>query len=323
MNRTDITANGAHTGGGIFLKTGDTYVGPGTTISNNQASQQAGGLGWVGSCSSGHVCQSVVDISCDARIEGNRAAVAGGGVFIGDTLNTHLTTSTECALQAVRNNSAAFGKADVFFVRGVCRPGEVSRGGWCEICLPPMYSFDANASQCHVCPLHGQCLGGAVLLSDVGYWHSTNNSTQIHACPNPAACNHSLEATNAQADLDWQCSPGYTGRVCGSCQRGYGFTTPFKCGTCMPFGKAVGLYVAALLCLIAFLCYSSHTTFKDNQQQRTAPRVSDTLKILSLYLNYIVIFSSLRVDWPRSLSVLYIASAWLLACFFNRRGPFP
>lgn len=333
LRDTHITANEAHTGGGMFLRGGETHIGPGSTISRNRATQQAAGVGWVGSCSM-EVCQSVLDVSCKAQVTGNTAAVAGGGLFVGQTFGTHLTVSAECAAQAVRNNSAAFGEANIFYVRGVCRPGEVSRGGWCERCLPPTFSFDASASQCHVCPAHAQCLGGAVLLPEPGFWHSTNNSTQIWPCPNPAACNHTLSAANAVAPIDWQCAPGYRGRVCGKCASpDFGLRSPYKCGQCMSFGKTLGLYAASLCCLVAFLCYSSVTTFKDNQQQRTAPRVSDTIKTLMLYLNYVVIFSSLRIDWPKSLSVLYVATSWLLSsstgealsldCLLPTGGPLP
>lgn len=333
LDSTHISSNEAHTGGGLFLKSGDTHIGPGTVISHNQALQQAGGVGWVGGCSSGQVCQSVLNISCDAKVVENKAAVAGGGLFVGQEFNTHLDASTDCAMKAVRNNSAAFGEANVFFVRSTCKPGEVSKGGWCEFCPPNMYAFELYASKCEICPGHATCLGGDKLLPDAGFWHSSSKSTQIRGCPNPAACNHTLDAANAYAPVDWQCSAGYQGRVCGSCVEGYGFTTPFKCGNCLSSGKTLALYTTALSCLVTFLCCSSHTTFKDNQQQRTAQRVSDTIKTLVLHLNYVVIFSSLRVDWPKSLSILYVATAWLLSsstgevlsldCMLPGSGPLP
>lgn len=61
--------------------------------------------------------------------------------------------------------------------------------------------------------------------------------------------------------------------------------------------------------------------------------MSDTIKTLILYLNYVVIFSSLRIDWPKSLSVLYVATSWLLSsstgealsldCLLPTEGPLP
>jgi len=313
LRDTLFSSNEAQSGGGLFLRAGTTHIGPGTVISQNVASQQAGGVGWVGSCGTGEVCVSVLDISCKADVSGNNAAVAGGGLFVGQAFNTHLEASVECALEAVHNNTAAFGDANVFFVKSVCKPGEVSKGGWCDVCPPNMFSFDAGASRCEICPDNAVCTGGDVLLPDAGFWHSTNNSTQMHACPHPAACNHSLHSINAHAPIDWQCSTGYEGRVCGSCRKGYGFTAPFKCGKCMSFPKTVGLYAAAFACLVAFLAYSSRATLRDNQQQRVAPRVSDTIKTLVLYANYVLIISSLRVEWPKSLGVLYTATAWLLS----------
>jgi hypothetical protein len=310
---TLISSNEAQLGGGLFLKAGETQIGPGTVLTRNVASQQAGGGGWVGSCGADAVCMSVLDISCEADVTGNSAAVAGGGLFVGQAFNTHMSASAECAAAVVHNNSAAFGEPNVFFVKSVCKAGEVCKGGWCDLCPTNMYSFDAAASRCEICPDNAVCTGGDVLLPAAGHWHSTNNSTQIHACPNTVACIHSMHPINAHGPIGWQCSAGYASRVCGSCSEGYGFTAPFKCGRCMSFGKTLGLYITALVCLLAFLSYSSHATWRDNQQQRTSPRVSDTIKTLVLYANYVLIISSMRVEWPRSLAVLYTATAWLLS----------
>lgn len=267
----------------------------------------------MGSCTAAEVCSSKLDISCGADISSNTAAVAGGGLFVGEAVNTHLEMLAECAVQTVRNNSAAFGDPNLFYVSTVCQPGQVSKGGWCDVCPVNMYSFDPRAGKCEICRDHAVCPGGALLLPVAGWWHSTNNSTQVHACPNPNACNHTVSALHAHAHIDWQCAAGYTGPVCGSCQPGYGLTTPFKCGRCMSFEKTMTLYGVSLICLIAFLCYLSQATLRDNQHVPAVPKVSDTLKTLVLYINYVLLLSSTRVDWPKSLSALYTAFAWFMS----------
>ncbi|EFJ43308.1 hypothetical protein VOLCADRAFT_96559 [Volvox carteri f. nagariensis] len=47
----------------------------------------------------------------------------------------------------------------------------------------------AQDSACRICPINAVCLGGAVIVPTPGYWHSAANSTKIHTCPNPSACN--------------------------------------------------------------------------------------------------------------------------------------
>ncbi|EFJ43306.1 hypothetical protein VOLCADRAFT_106884 [Volvox carteri f. nagariensis] len=47
----------------------------------------------------------------------------------------------------------------------------------------------AQNSACMLCPANALCLGGAVIVPAPGYWHSAANSTKIHTCPYPSACN--------------------------------------------------------------------------------------------------------------------------------------
>jgi hypothetical protein len=210
INNTRISSNQAQTGGGMFLKAGSKEIGPGTVISGHHASQQAGGVGWVGApslgCVSGAACKSVLSVSCEASISENRAAVAGGGLFLGEAFDTDLDVLGKCVAKVVRNNSAAFGSVDIFQVSSVCKAGQVSKGGWCDECVAGTLSFDPDANGCERCPEQAACLGGAVVLPESGFWHSTNNSTQIHPCPNPLACAHTPEAISMRQPIDWQCS---------------------------------------------------------------------------------------------------------------------
>ncbi len=47
---------------------------------------------------------------------------------------------------------------------------------------------DASAT-CRACPRNAYCPGGALMIPRQGYWHSAANSTAMHRCPLPAACN--------------------------------------------------------------------------------------------------------------------------------------
>ena len=43
-------------------------------------------------------------------------------------------------------------------------------------------------AQCSSCPAQATCTGGAVVVPKPGFWHSSPQSTLMHRCPNPDAC---------------------------------------------------------------------------------------------------------------------------------------
>ncbi|GIM09826.1 hypothetical protein Vretimale_13636 [Volvox reticuliferus] len=49
-------------------------------------------------------------------------------------------------------------------------------------------TLSGQDAACLLCPSNAVCLSGAVIVPVPGYWHSAANSTQLHACPNAAAC---------------------------------------------------------------------------------------------------------------------------------------
>ena len=71
-----------------------------------------------------------------------------------------------------------------------CIKGEVPMTpDTCIKCSAATYSFSPNASACEArCPDNADCQGGAVLVPELGYWHSAADSTYMAACPNSKAC---------------------------------------------------------------------------------------------------------------------------------------
>ncbi len=158
-----------------------------------------------------------------------------------------------------------------------CLPGEVrnQEGNECNPCSDPrQYTFSSSATRCELCPDNANCTDGmykrpspnamsvqppvgAILVPQPGFWHSSPRSSQIHRCPNPAACDparlrslsdsdtevanstENLQAVAFQRQLaqgnvtvlsnsslaaysDLLCSQGYSGRVCAICLPGHG-----------------------------------------------------------------------------------------------------
>lgn len=63
-----------------------------------------------------------------------------------------------------------------------CELGEVTNelGDACEPCSPGSFSLNPANFSCDECPAHAVCPGGVQLVPDVGYWHSSVSSPQMH-----------------------------------------------------------------------------------------------------------------------------------------------
>eukprot|EP00878_Enallax_costatus_P005234 GHUV01005501.1.p1 GENE.GHUV01005501.1~~GHUV01005501.1.p1 ORF type:complete len:1414 (+),score=216.11 GHUV01005501.1:611-4243(+) len=326
ITNTTIAHNTAMTGAGVLLRGGNTFLGRGVVINNNSASQQAGGVGWFSGCMGQGDCPSQLNVSCGAQVRDNTAAVAGGAFFIGDSSQDTFKLTEQCAITSARDNQAAFGDPNLFYISRECRVGEIAKGGgWCDACGVNMYSFSANATECSICPANAICPGRDVLIPVKGYWHSSRDSTQVHACPNAEACDQSNVGVGESvqfgsftgqgnlSSMDWQCRPGYHGILCGKCSPGYGMTSNFKCGKCMSAARASGLFALCLLIILALLSYMSHATYQDNQQAYPDLRVSDVLKVFVLYVQYLTILGSAAVAWPKAVSYIFIAVGFILS----------
>ena len=315
-------------GGAVYLFGGNMDIQDQVVFSNNKAAQ-GGGIAWYSSCLELGACPSSLHLAAGARVVNNTASLAGGGILMDASLSITGNTS-------VGNNSASMGNPNVLYPKEQCEIGEVSKGaGWCDKCALNMYTFVNNATVCKLCPLHAICSGGASLQPDPGYWRSHLNSSQVHACPNAKACNwdqndsrssQSITATGgAEADktasIDAQCAEGYSGNACGVCRSNtsFGLTSPFVCKKCLSQPATVAIYVVALLCLVALLTYMADATWQDNQEVTNELRVSNVLKVLVLYVQYLVVLGTARVFWPDSLSAVFTA-AYLL--FSSSTGQF-
>eukprot|EP00877_Chromochloris_zofingiensis_P008202 jgi/Chrzof1/3635/Cz13g03080.t1 len=306
-NKSHIAFNNATNGGGMYLSGGNTTIGPGVEIEGNRALTGAG-VYFASSCSI--FCKPFLTLSPEAQIRNNTADLAGGGIFRDS--DDAIINDTD-ARQAVTNNTAFFG-ADL--LRSRCNMGEVIKGKWCERCGSNLYSLDPNKTECEICPVRANCTGD-VISPEMGYWHSDNYSTQIHRCPNPRACSQGRGTDKTR--LDWQCAEGYTGNLCGKCVSNdtvtYGFNGGFKCGRCLGTGAMITLLVVSLVFILLLNILTVHCTYQDNLQVVDKSDVwpSDVIKILVLYLQYLIIISSAPLKWPESLSKVFFAISWVFA----------
>eukprot|EP00878_Enallax_costatus_P045249 GHUV01054318.1.p1 GENE.GHUV01054318.1~~GHUV01054318.1.p1 ORF type:complete len:208 (-),score=48.37 GHUV01054318.1:23-646(-) len=143
-------------------------------------------------------------------------------------------------------------------------------------------------------------------------------------CPNPTACQHQDDAALQACAADpacgasntykyRQCSPGYHGSLCGMCAEGTGAVRLFTCKQCLKSQYIIALYVLAaivMLCLIRLLCYF---TLKQSSDLSGADKLpaAQLLRPLVLYSQYMLIVSSMPIEWPASIAYPLKALAWV------------
>lgn len=64
---------------------------------------------------------------------------------------------------------------------------------------PPGSIPSSELPTCEVCPDNAECSGGAVVVPEAGFWHSSPNSTVMHACITPKACRALKDRARAEA----------------------------------------------------------------------------------------------------------------------------
>jgi hypothetical protein len=133
-----------------------------------------------------------------------------------------------------------------------------------------------------------------------GYWRSSLESEIVETCIPPEAC---LEgnSTNELGD----CSAGYTGKFCHSCQEGYSKTVSSVCSKCPDdqYNKltAVGLFLVFLFFCVLLV----KTTLKSAFTLKSIHSIY--IKILINYIQLIFITTQINILWPT-----YLDSAVLL-----------
>lgn len=180
----------------------------------------------------------------------------------------------------------------------ICPPGTFrTTAVGCACCSAYTYDFSREArlnGSCSLCPDNALCRENTI-LPVAGYWHSSERSVQIHRCP--------LFTTSC--GVNGTCNPSFTGPLCGSCASGYGLTLPFKCGKCLDPHKQLLLYAGLFMVSVALIALTVHATWVDNRSNKAGLRVSDVVKVLVQFLQYLVILASISVPWP----------SFLVSCF--------
>ena len=219
-------------------------------------------------------------LESDAIIGDLKYAATNGVVTISNTRAWGINTTGTLTIFSQRDPS--IGIRLQFSTRG-CYPGEIAQIDVCKRCSIEQYGFDSTLGTCQGCETHAHCSGGAVLIPDDGYWHSTPFSPVFRKCIHLEACRYDgraeildlfykdpvalqgkLERLNAYMAEEGhepddalaypQCSEGYKGPLCGSCRGGYGHSYTGECESCPKKEDMNGLRIFLIaLWLLVFI----------------------------------------------------------------------
>eukprot|EP00210_Caulerpa_lentillifera_P003717 g3550.t1 len=156
-----------------------------------------------------------------------------------------------------------------------CRIGEFTRIDneviECLDCGAGTFSSNASRQKCRSCEDMdgGQCFGRVAVPED-HYWHSSSFSLKMTRCIGQEACSYNgrfkkLNKTETEAHLkgkeisytngdNTQCSRGYEGILCGSCEPGYGREAD-RCQKCVSKGVRYFVVLVLILWAVLFLGY--------------------------------------------------------------------
>jgi hypothetical protein len=140
-------------------------------------------------------------------------------------------------------------------------------------------------SESSVCPPSSQ-----YPLPQAGFWRNPNNKDQILRCFPAESC----EARSAEFEGD-NCSPGYTGYLCGLCTAGF-YASGNSCTVCKGGSGALFPVLVVLVIAVVFLFASAG--------------VPSFTKIHSVgitvtWIQLVSLFTSLPANWPRPVFRLF------------------
>ena len=179
-----------------------------------------------------------------------------------------------------------------------CALGESVVNNACSVCPLNTYSLVLDSTHCEPCPRGADCLGGAKIYPQTGYWRASESSDLLWTCFSDLAC---IGSANHSSLLGF-CAEGYRGPVCQSCEEDWARTGRDDCAACpvlfLTLLKMVGLGIVGLICLV-FLVRSTMVNIKSGKF------TSVYFRIFLNYLQITMLTSTFDLKWPEVAKQLF------------------
>ena len=169
----------------------------------------------------------------------------------------------------------------------LCVLGEIQVTSVCVECASGSYSFNTSDLACASCLGGMQCMGGAQVLTNPGYWRPSNTTDDIFRCPYEEPC---------LGGLNSDCDTGYEGRLCTVCSTTYLRLGKFQCAPCGSEAATITRGILIVIGSILLLIYIVYGALESAEKAK-----SPTGPLTRILLNYIQTFSlviSFNLRWP-------------------------
>eukprot|EP00803_Ostreobium_quekettii_P004155 evm.model.scf_1037.1 EVM.evm.TU.scf_1037.1 scf_1037:2328-11111(+) len=223
--------------------------------------------------------RTLVSVSAPAeshsiRLLGQIVSMAQNGVAIFDGLIVWALPGTYTLTLHFTPDDPLSTIDPVRFTVGIrkCSIGEVEAedGYACKVCSFGFHGLVPGSQVCTPCHPNALC-NGTTITPKLGFWHSSSKSTEVHACVVEEACMASrsnlqdaVDNSSDEAALFGpgypQCTLGFDGVVCGSCEEGYGHIRVHQCKECTSKAwTAAGFGVAVLVTVLIVILFIKRT----------------------------------------------------------------
>ena len=171
-----------------------------------------------------------------------------------------------------------------------CTRGEQFQISACVDCVAGKYALEP-AENCLSCPVGATCTGADTIIVNNGYWRSSLESDVVYTCDAFEAC---LKG-NEMNELG-NCSKGYTGVLCKSCDIGYSKRGHGLC-TKSPNQKINFMLIAIFALAITFI---SFIIVKTTLTSAFSPKSlhSIYIKIFTNFMQLVAIVTQFDLEWP-------------------------
>jgi len=181
----------------------------------------------------------------------------------------------------------------------LCNPGEALVGTSCSVCDYGTYSLDPSEA-CKDCPDGADCYGGSIIVPKAGYWRSSKRSDKVLKCKWPLACEGSPSITPS---LTGRCAVGYRGNLCQPCEDGYSRSAENKCSMCPSYAENVAILFGLSILVVSVCAILVRTTLKTAYVPKAKHSIA--LKILTNYLQLVLLTTQLNLDWPHFVQLFF------------------
>jgi len=174
-----------------------------------------------------------------------------------------------------------------------CISGETLQNDQCYPCPENTFSLRPQDS-CTTCPSEAFCLGTNIMVPRPGYWRPDPMRNLFFECLNSEAC---LGSPNKeQLSLIGECSIGYHGNLCSTCDQEYSGQGNGMCGKCPGTESNVVLMACLGMFFLSLFTLSVYISIRGATKPRS--ELAIYFKILLNYLQIVTVASGLNLNWP-------------------------